>query len=154
MMPAAERAAGEGDELRIIAGPGLAHLHHRLVDRAVARRRQRRLAFIGFGHFGEPPHLPHLAQRGGGGVDHSGEPDHAHPGKRDDAEQVMIVDLAQPLAPADPKRSEEHTSELQSLMRTSYAVFCLKKTRQQIIKITISIQRTKYRTKTHTYNKV
>src|SRR3546814_5032826 len=26
------------------------------------------------------------------------------------------------------KRSEEHTSELQSLMRTSYAVFCLKKT--------------------------
>src|SRR3546814_4444252 len=32
-------------------------------------------------------------------------------------------------APARPPsaRSEEHTSELQSLMRTSYAVFCLKK---------------------------
>src|SRR3546814_10902086 len=28
----------------------------------------------------------------------------------------------------DLERSEEHTSELQSLMRTSYAVFCLKKT--------------------------
>src|SRR3546814_4263588 len=28
---------------------------------------------------------------------------------------------------ANPKRSEEHTSELQSLMRISYAVFCLKK---------------------------
>src|SRR3546814_1361075 len=27
-----------------------------------------------------------------------------------------------------PPRSEEHTSELQSLMRISYAVFCLKKT--------------------------
>src|SRR3546814_8857233 len=27
----------------------------------------------------------------------------------------------------DKQRSEEHTSELQSLMRTSYAVFCLKK---------------------------
>src|SRR3546814_2378968 len=27
-------------------------------------------------------------------------------------------------------RSEEHTSELQSLMRISYAVFCLKKTKQ------------------------
>src|SRR3546814_2354738 len=27
-----------------------------------------------------------------------------------------------------PARSEEHTSELQSLMRISYAVFCLKKT--------------------------
>src|SRR3546814_1163031 len=26
----------------------------------------------------------------------------------------------------DPLRSEEHTSELQSLMRSSYAVFCLK----------------------------
>src|SRR3546814_3846906 len=32
------------------------------------------------------------------------------------------------LDPADaPARSEEHTSELQSLMRISYAVFCLKK---------------------------
>src|SRR3546814_7811026 len=28
-------------------------------------------------------------------------------------------------------RSEEHTSELQSLMRSSYAVFCLKKTQVQ-----------------------
>src|SRR3546814_5720688 len=28
------------------------------------------------------------------------------------------------------QRSEEHTSELQSLMRISYAVFCLKKTKQ------------------------
>src|SRR3546814_3487269 len=28
---------------------------------------------------------------------------------------------------AERRRSEEHTSELQSLMRTSYAVFCLKK---------------------------
>src|SRR3546814_10749621 len=30
-------------------------------------------------------------------------------------------------------RSEEHTSELQSLMRISYAVFCLKKKKQQSI---------------------
>src|SRR3546814_2031938 len=30
-------------------------------------------------------------------------------------------------APASAPRSEEHTSELQSLMRISYAVFCLKK---------------------------
>src|SRR3546814_1227789 len=29
------------------------------------------------------------------------------------------------------RRSEEHTSELQSLMRTSYAVFCLKKKKTQ-----------------------
>src|SRR3546814_3729890 len=31
---------------------------------------------------------------------------------------------------ADCNRSEEHTSELQSLMRISYAVFCLKKKKQ------------------------
>src|SRR3546814_6775818 len=29
-------------------------------------------------------------------------------------------------------RSEEHTSELQSLMRTSYAVFCLKKNNEHV----------------------
>src|SRR3546814_8364458 len=32
---------------------------------------------------------------------------------------------------ADLVRSEEHTSELQSLMRSSYAVFCLKKKKRQ-----------------------
>src|SRR3546814_3280401 len=37
-----------------------------------------------------------------------------------------ILEAAQPLADL-LWRSEEHTSELQSLMRTSYAVFCLKK---------------------------
>src|SRR3546814_5702402 len=37
--------------------------------------------------------------------------------------QRRIPALAQPVG----QRSEEHTSELQSLMRTSYAVFCLKK---------------------------
>src|SRR3546814_1590422 len=36
-------------------------------------------------------------------------------------------------APADSTdRSEEHTSELQSLMRISYAVFCLKKKTKHI----------------------
>src|SRR3546814_9946830 len=32
----------------------------------------------------------------------------------------------------DSSRSEEHTSELQSLMRISYAVFCLKKKNRRI----------------------
>src|SRR3546814_6541860 len=35
---------------------------------------------------------------------------------------------------AGPVRSEEHTSELQSLMRISYAVFCLKKKKQKTTK--------------------
>src|SRR3546814_7233707 len=34
---------------------------------------------------------------------------------------------SQPVRCAQLERSEEHTSELQSLMRISYAVFCLKK---------------------------
>src|SRR3546814_1173028 len=38
---------------------------------------------------------------------------------------VSPVPMAQTFTNMD--RSEEHTSELQSLMRTSYAVFCLKK---------------------------
>src|SRR3546814_10028705 len=41
-------------------------------------------------------------------------------GRRGDA-------AALPRRPDRPRRSEEHTSELQSLMRNSYAVFCLKK---------------------------
>src|SRR3546814_5598795 len=37
------------------------------------------------------------------------------------------------------KRSEEHTSELQSLMRISYAVFCLKKKKKSNKKHTTSL---------------
>src|SRR3546814_7704901 len=43
-------------------------------------------------------------------------------------------------ARAHGQRSEEHTSELQSLMRNSYAVFCLKKTNYNIL--ILIIQRT------------
>src|SRR3546814_5160237 len=39
----------------------------------------------------------------------------------------LIVEKAIKDTLVDPDRSEEHTSELQSLMRNSYAVFCLKK---------------------------
>src|SRR3546814_4725055 len=45
---------------------------------------------------------------------------------------------------ADP-RSEEHTSELQSLMRISYAVFCLKKKTQTKPDITCHYHKTCYR---------
>src|SRR3546814_5535699 len=54
---------------------------------------------------------------------------------RDVMEQVVLVSRDQPRPivmftdshDPDVMRSEEHTSELQSLMRISYAVFCLKK---------------------------
>src|SRR3546814_3336316 len=55
---------------------------------------------------------------------------------------------------ASPSRSEEHTSELQSLMRISYAVFCLKKNKQQknntnrtLIYHIPTCENTKYKTK-------
>src|SRR3546814_9227659 len=58
---------------------------------------------------------------------------------------VLSEMLAEIIVSADPlaidERSEEHTSELQSLMRTSYAVFCLKKKTK--------ISKHNYSTKTH-----
>src|SRR3546814_5704623 len=47
--------------------------------------------------------------------------------------------LKTPLAAlAAQSRSEEHTSELQSLMRISYAVFCLKKKKHKCIDWTVT----------------
>src|SRR3546814_3655894 len=45
------------------------------------------------------------------------------------AGSVQLLEIPTDDETAD--RSEEHTSELQSLMRISYAVFCLKKQKQQ-----------------------
>src|SRR3546814_8166113 len=50
--------------------------------------------------------------------------------RRDDSRLWPVESLAVEL-PGEP-RSEEHTSELQSLMRISYAVFCLKKKKTTI----------------------
>src|SRR3546814_4107833 len=44
-----------------------------------------------------------------------------------------------PFADGRVSRSEEHTSELQSLMRISYAVFCLKKKKSKLQKNTQNI---------------
>src|SRR3546814_3964580 len=64
-----------------------------------------------------------------------------------------------PLAPPmfgtthDFTKSEEHTSELQSLMRISYAVFCLKKKKtHNNPQYTILIPTTKYKEKKHIIN--
>src|SRR3546814_1846010 len=74
--------------------------------------------------------------RGGGGADHlfgadgdavcDRHPPHLEVELVDEAAQLVSVARA----PFGKDRSEEHTSELQSLMRISYAVFCLKKKTQ------------------------
>src|SRR3546814_2167291 len=43
---------------------------------------------------------------------------------------------AREISPCRRDRSEEHTSELQSLMRISYAVFCLKKNTRTVSTVT------------------
>src|SRR3546814_3072052 len=56
------------------------------------------------------------------------------------------------IEPADRiKRSEEHTSELQSLMRISYAVFCLKKKKNNIYIHNSIIISTTYQTQEYKY---
>src|SRR3546814_2469665 len=69
------------------------------------------------------------------------------PGRRvHDLEPAVALDPVQPWRGARHEhladagvidRSEEHTSELQSLMRISYAVFCLKKKKTTSIKNTL-----------------
>src|SRR3546814_3208948 len=46
--------------------------------------------------------------------------------------RLLLNDRPYAVEPRWDSRSEEHTSELQSLMRISYAVFCLKKKTTQI----------------------
>src|SRR3546814_9340841 len=72
--------------------------------------------------------LPVLALRQPDGGNVRGAPAPAgrrrglHVDRQRDGRGLRLADGA-----AQGWRSEEHTSELQSLMRTSYAVFCLKK---------------------------
>src|SRR3546814_1826737 len=47
-----------------------------------------------------------------------------------ECQALQTVGAAQQLGLRTHQRSEEHTSELQSLMRISYAVFCLKQKRK------------------------
>src|SRR3546814_10669671 len=50
---------------------------------------------------------------------------------------IVRLKLKQCVSPLPPARSEEHTSELQSLMRISYAVFCLKNKKKLFMITTI-----------------
>src|SRR3546814_10151568 len=65
-----------------------------------------------------PANAAGIDPRVGRGTQHQGDPAQRH--------LHGVVDLSLPLGNGGV-RSEEHTSELPSLMRTSYAVFCWKK---------------------------
>src|SRR3546814_4206919 len=51
---------------------------------------------------------------------------------RDAGADLIDVSAGQTWSAAQPVRSEEHTSELQSIMRISYAVFCLKQKKRTL----------------------
>src|SRR3546814_5363900 len=69
---------------------------------------------------------------------------HAGAADRHLHEAVAGTGVADPEHAAGAGRSEEHTSELQSLMRISYAVFCLKKkNKKKDNKTFIQIEHTK-----------
>src|SRR3546814_7417196 len=76
-----------------------------------------------------PGHRRQRRQPGRGLVAaHDHQPEVQGPG---DADQHGDGEGDDPVGAVDHGRSEEHTSELQSLMRISYAVFCLKKNNQK-----------------------
>src|SRR3546814_5087423 len=64
-----------------------------------------------------------IPQAARGGVDL----DMADPGAGQDARAIHVDAQPGDVPFGQARRSEEHTSELQSLMRISYAVFCLEK---------------------------
>src|SRR3546814_1997863 len=117
--------AGEGKDISAARDAGgCTRLHRRCSDLLVTLPTEQ---FTKAGYF----LVVHLGQGFGGNV----AAGHARAAGRNDAVNLRIVDPA--VEPGDDLflvvlfqiagRSEEHTSELQSLMRISYAVFCLKK---------------------------
>src|SRR3546814_1521795 len=102
--PARHRTLQRPDHLQRVDLHRLGYLAVERVDLRPQRARVQRLAADGKG-------LGHLARTAAAVFLHAQQEGRAHP-----------VDGG-----VGHRRSEEHTSELQSLMRISYAVFCLKK---------------------------
>src|SRR3546814_4434090 len=63
--------------------------------------------------------------------------------------EINMMTERKPRASHSRARSEEHTSELQSLMRISYAVFCLKKTNRSLMTCTSNKQIRQEHIRTH-----
>src|SRR3546814_4903845 len=110
------------EDRQVELGQGTVVCHHQLLDPAAIP--------VGPDEVNRP-------RRGAISADPAGEQD-PHPvllGVGGDAGRdpgVEVALLQRVAAPRSVLRSEEHTSELQSLMRISYAVFCLKKKKKTI----------------------
>src|SRR3546814_7251080 len=79
-------------------------------------------------HGGRPFFIPVLRRSSGASQSSNGNRTMPHAGQPYSPPQPRRLSrLQERVVPQRMSRSEEHTSELQSLMRTSYAVFCLKK---------------------------
>src|SRR3546814_3662240 len=80
-------------------------------------------------HIGHPNYVQFAVPIGhGGAVEFAAAIDERGGSARSSNSLANQIDIPEHVA----DRSEEHTSELQSLMRISYAVFCLKKKKRHI----------------------
>src|SRR3546814_7130171 len=100
-------------------------------------RRSSDLHWGGLGRSARGAGFGSLWRAGGGRRGASGGRHLRDPGLR--AQEAARLWLAFRRGSAGCTRSEEHTSELQSLMRISYAVFCLKKKTTHIIIVHLAL---------------
>src|SRR3546814_5014992 len=108
-----------------------------ICDRLVHTDRRTPALDIGHGHglrFIEREEI------GAGGATSNADQAQSDAASRAFASSIVSITNARS-SPTSGRRSEEHTSELQSLMRISYAVFCLKKKKKRHIIIAYAIYR-------------
>src|SRR3546814_5797267 len=86
-----------------------------------------------YNHAVRPVHLPAVTRSAWTGLQNGGDPTSPGPAapptnsRGPDQEETSMQSRWTTTLAAAAVRSEEHTSEIQSLMRISYAVLCLKK---------------------------
>src|SRR3546814_2902811 len=110
-----DRIADVQNRAHDLLAPRAIERRQRLVEQQEARARKQRPT---------DRHPPRFAPRKRARPAVEQMPDAEEPHRVVDIERRALVP---PVKQVRPHRSEEHTSELQSLMRISYAVFCLKK---------------------------
>src|SRR3546814_9082041 len=96
----------------------------------------RRSAYLDVVRLELPAPVEPLVRQVVAGVDHAQIRRAQVIGQPGGGDQGFALEIDHRCLPLPSARSEEHTSELQSLMRTSYALFCWKKKKHIIIRHT------------------